>query len=175
MAERYIRVYVKDTTSDMVEIKPEFLFLAIPVRYICTYHRLLRALADFGNGLIKDCENPCKNENKTVLSCWNLFQCALASYALGNIKQADFFVIYVNKQLLHFYKNLKAPIYNGGEYYPIKDGYLKSLISCIGDGEFEVDLETGRLYQGFLDSFNNTEEFFLEDDDLIVTNKGNKI
>lgn len=170
MAEKYIRVYVKDITKDMVEITPEFLYLTIPKKYICTYHRLLVAISDFGKELIEHCNNPCKDNNKIVLSCWNLFQCALAAHCLGNYKQADLYIDYVNKQLSHYYESTNLNLYNGGEYYSLEDGYLTALCSCVGDVVFEVNLETGELYQTFKDDVDNTEKFYIENSELFVTN-----
>ena len=43
-----------------------------------------------------------------------------------------------------------------------------------GDVKFEVDLETGAMYQEYLDNKNNSAVFKLEDNDLIVESE-NKV
>ena len=168
MANKYNLVYTKDKET-MVEIQPELLYLTIPTDYVCTYHKLLVYLADFGKKLLDDCSATCKGNNKTVIDCWNLFQSALACRILGQDKQAALFIDYINKQLEQVYRGTDEKVFNGGNYYPITpDGELKALCSCHGDVKFEVDLETGAMYQEYLDNKNNSAVFKLEDNDLIV-------
>ena len=174
MSKRYNQVYVEDKEK-LIEIKPEFLYLTIPAEYICTYHKLLVQLADFGKVLIDDCSALTKGNNKTVIDCWNLFQSAIACKTLGQDKQAQLFIDYINKQLELVYKNSDDKIFNGGNYYPITpDGVLKALCSCQGDTKFYTDVETGQLYQEFLNVKDDGSTFSLEDNDLIVENE-NKI
>ena len=165
---KYNQVYTKDK-EHKVEIQPEFLYLTIPADYICTYHKLLVYLSDFGKDLLNDCSAACKGNNKTVIDCWNLFQSALACRTIGQDKQASLFIDYINKQLEQIYKGTDKKVFNGGNYYPITpDGQLKALCSCVGDAKFEVDLETGQMYQDWLDNVNNHETFTIDDNDLIV-------
>lgn len=165
---KYNQVYTKDR-EHIVEIQPEFLYLTIPADYICTYHKLLVYLADFGKDLLNDCSAACKGNNKTVIDCWNLFQSALACRTIGQDKQASLFIDYINKQLEQIYKGTDKKVFNGGNYYPITpDGKLKALYSCVGDAKFEVDLETGQMYQDWLDNVNNNETFTIDESDLIV-------
>ena len=60
---------------------------------------------------------------------------------------------------------MDKPIYNGTNYYPITpDGKLKALCSCSGNNvTFKVDIETGKLYQKYLDDKNNGEVFTIAD------------
>lgn len=165
---KYNQVYTKDREGN-VEIQPEFLYLTIPADYICTYHKLLVYLADFGKNLLDDCSAACKSNNKNIIDCWNLFQSALACRTIGQDKQASLFINYINKQLEQIYKNEDVKIFNGGNYYPITpDGKLKALCSCQGDATFHVDIETGKIYQDFINNKNNDEVFTIEDNDLIV-------
>ena len=174
MAERYNQVYTKDK-EQMVEIQPEYLYLTIPADYICTYHKLLVYLADFGKDLLDDCSAACKGSNKTLIDCWNLFQSAIACRTLNQDKQAALFIDYINKQLNNIYGGTDVKVFEGGNYYPITpDGQLKALCSCQGDGKFEVDLETGELYQEYLENANDNETFVVEDNNLIVESN-NKI
>ena len=174
MATRYNQVYVRDKSS-LVEIQPEFLYLTIPSDYVCIYHKLLVYLADFGKDLLNDCSAGCRGDNKTVLDCWNLFQSAVACRTIGQDKQAALFINYIDKQLSTIYKNTEHSVYNGGNYYAITpDGKLKALCSCIGDAKFEVDVETGKLYQTHLDNKDENQVFTMEDDNLIVESN-NKI
>lgn len=169
MANRYNQVFVQDEEK-MVELQPEFLYLTIPANYICTYHKLLVYLADFGKSLLDDCSATCKGNNKTVIDCWNLFQSALACKTLGQDKQASLFIDYINKQLDNIYKDTNKSVFNGGNYYAITpDGNLKALCSCMDDnGSFMVDVETGQLYQEYLDNIDNGATFSVEDNNLIV-------
>lgn len=170
MTNRYNQVYVNDKEK-LIEIQPEFLYLTIPADYICTYHKLLVYLADFGKKLLDDCSAVCKGNNKTVIDCWNLFQSALACKSLGQDKQASLFIDYINKQLEQVYKGTDEKVFNGGNYYPITpDGKLKALYSCQGEAKFMTDVETGQMYQEYLDNKDESETFTIEDNDLIVEN-----
>lgn len=170
MANRYNQVYADDK-ENLIEIQPEFLYLTIPADYICTYHKLLVYLADFGKKLLDDCSAVCKGNNKTVVDCWNLFQSALACKSLGQDKQASLFIDYINKQLEQVYRGTDEKVFNGGNYYPITpDGKLKALCSCQGEAKFMTDVETGQMYQEYLDNKDNSATFTIEDNDLIVEN-----
>ena len=170
MANRYNQVYVDDKEK-LIEIQPEFLYLTIPADYICTYHKLLVYLADFGKKLLDDCSAVCKGNNKTVIDCWNLFQSALACKSLGQDKQASLFIDYINKQLEQVYRGTDEKAFNGGNYYPITpDGKLKALCSCQGEAKFMTDVETGQMYQEYLDNKDESATFTIEDNDLIVEN-----
>lgn len=170
MVNRYNQVYVDDKEK-LIEIQPEFLYLTIPADYICTYHKLLVYLADFGKKLLDDCSAVCKGNNKTVIDCWNLFQSALACKSLGQDKQASLFIDYINKQLEQVYRGTDEKLFNGGNYYPITpDGKLKALCSCQGETKFMTDVETGQMYQEYLDNKDESATFTIEDNDLIVEN-----
>lgn len=148
------------------ELKPNLIYLTIPVEYICTYHKLLVYFADFGKSLLDDCSASCKGNNKTVIDCWNLFQSALACKALGQDKQADLFIDYINKQLNIVYRGEEQQVFNGVTYYIIdSDGKLKTLYGCKKNNiKFEIDIKTGQLYQTNI----NEDAFDIEDNNLIV-------
>ena len=170
MAKKYNQVFVKDKDA-LIDIKPEFLYLTIPAEYVCIYHKLLVYLADFGKKLLDDCSAVCKGNNKTVVDCWNLFQSALACKSLGQDKQASLFIDYINKQLEQVYRGTDEKVFNGGNYYPITpDGKLKALCSCQGEAKFMTDVETGQMYQEYLDNKDESATFTIEDNDLIVEN-----
>lgn len=172
---KYNQVYTNDGET-LVEIQPEYLYLTIPADYICTYHKLLVYLADFGKNLLNDCSAACKGNNKIVIDCWNLFQSALACRTIGQDKQASLFIDYINKQLEQIYKGTNKEVFNGSNYYSITpDGKLKALVSCQTPNiKFEVDLNTGELYQKYLDEKPDKDVFVIDDDDLIVESE-NKI
>ena len=67
-------------------------------------------------------------------------------------------------------------VFNGSNYYSITpDGKLKALVSCQTPNiKFEVDLDTGELYQKYLDEKPDKDVFVIDDDDLIVESE-NKI
>lgn len=170
MVNKYNQVYVKDK-ENLVEIEPEFLYLTIPADYVCTYHKLLVYLADFGKKLLDDCSATCKGNNKTIIDCWNLFQSALACRTIGQDRQASLFIDYINKQLDNIYRGTDEKVFNGGNYYPITpDGKLKALCSCQGEAKFMTDVETGQMYQVYLDDKDENATFTIEDNDLIVEN-----
>lgn len=81
------------------------IYLVVPVKYRCTYNRLLTALSDFGIDALKDCDSVCKGSKGQVIKCWNMFQAAMAAYSLGNEREADVLVKYIDAQLNIIYKD----------------------------------------------------------------------
>lgn len=81
------------------------IYLVIPVKYRCTYNRLLTALSDFGIDALKDCDSVCKGSKGQVIKCWNMFQAAMAAYNLGNEREADVLIKYIDAQLNIIYKD----------------------------------------------------------------------
>ena len=146
---------VQSVTEDntLQEIHPEYVYLTIPSEYVCVYHKLLTYMADFGKSMIDDCTASCKGNGKNILTCWNLFQSAIACKALGRTKEADFFMEYIIKQLDLIYKGSDSDVYTTTAVMPITDdGKLKALVTCGTDIKFFVDAETGRLYTEYLAS-----------------------
>ena len=176
MEVNYSKVYVQENKENRIIINPEYLYLTIPAEWVCIYHKLLVYMADFGKNLIDDCTSSCKGDGKNIISCWNLFQSAIACKELGNNKQADFFINYIKSQLNIIYKGSPNNVYNGTNYYKITpDGKLEALCSCSGDNlEFTVDVETGKAYEEFLNPNKDNETFIIEDDNLIVQSE-NKV
>ena len=68
--------------------------------------------------------------NKTIISCWNLFQSALALHALNDVKQSEFFIHYIRTQLNEIYKGRDKNVYINSVPIPImEDGTLKGIIN----------------------------------------------
>ena len=165
-------VYLDDENESLIETNVEFVYLMIPSEWTCLYHRLLVYLADLGIDIVKDCSASCNNKNQNIIFCWNLFQSAVAARQLGNNQQADFFIKYITEQLNLTYKHMGTDIYNGTNIYPIsEDGRLRALCSCSENkATFKVDIETGRLYQEYLDG----KDYYIEEENLMVEDE-NKI
>ncbi len=148
---KFNKVVVKQLERDSTEeIHPEVLYLTIPSEWTCTYHQLINYVADAGKGIIDDCSFACK---------------------------AEFYYNYVKQQLEDYYKNLGKPIYNGTNYYPITpDGKLKALCSCSGNNvTFRVDVETGKLYQKYIDDIDNGEVFTIDENAHLNVESDNKV
>lgn len=156
--------------DDKVIISPEYLYLTIPAEWVCVYHKLLVYMADFGKKIVDDCTASCKGNGKNIISCWNLFQSAIACRELGKNKEADFFISYIEQQLDYIYNGTDKDIFNGTNYYKISDdGKLKALCSCTNnDVKFYVDIKTGELFEEYLNSGKDTANFSIQDGDLIV-------
>ena len=175
---KFNKVVVKQLERDSTEeIHPEVLYLTIPSEWTCIYHQLINYVADAGKGIIDDCSFACKDDGKKLFKCWGLFQSACAAYQQLDYTKAEFYYNYVKQQLEDYYKNLGKPIYNGTNYYPITpDGKLKALCSCSGNNvTFRVDVETGKLYQKYLDNIDNCEVFTIDDDGHLNVESDNKV
>ena len=175
---QYNKVVVKQLERDSTEeIHPEVLYLTIPSEWTCTYHQLINYIADAGKGIIDDCSFACKGDGKTLFNCWGLFQSACAAYQQLDYTKAEFYYNYVTQQLEDYYKNLGKPIYNGTNYYPITpDSKLNDHCSCSNQNvTFKVDIETGKLYQKYLDDRDNGEVFTIDDDGHLNVESDNKV
>lgn len=164
---KYNEVHVQDS-NDLESIDVEYAYLTIPKDYVCLYHRLLVYMADFGKELASDCTTMCKNGSRNIITCWNMFQSAIACHALGRDKEASFFISYIESQLELIYKGTDKTMHSGSVPIAItEDGHLKGLLSCGDSAQFEVDVETGELYRKYL-SDRDTKVYTVQDDDLIV-------
>lgn len=171
MSDSYNEVYVladKEQES-YKEINPEYVYLTIPADYVCVYHKLLTYMADFGKTIVDDCSAICKGNSKNIITCWNLFQSAIACRTLGRDKEAEFFIDYIEKQLELIYKGSNNEVYQTSFPVTIDDkGELKAVVTCGNNVKFEVDVETGELYQKWLDNKDNGKVYTIEDNNLTV-------
>ena len=149
-------------------INPEYVYLTIPSKYVCVYHKLLVFMADFGKRIIDDCNATCKGKGKNIIKCWNLFQSAVACYALGKTEEADFIIKYIDYQLNDNYKGTDKTKFVGPFPVNIDDkGHLKAIVSCYNEEAiFKVDPQTGILYQEWID---NNKEYNIVNNNLIVS------
>lgn len=150
--DHYKNVFVHHfrTEDELLEIDPKYAYMMIPAKYVCVYHKLLVYLTDFGQSLVNDCSAACKPPNKTVVDCWNMFQSALACYNLGRIKEADFYIEYINKQLELIYRGTGKDVYDDVFTVPLdEEGHIISTVSCGNNTKFNVDFETGTLIQQY--------------------------
>ena len=69
------------------------------------------------------------------------------------------------------------PIYNGTNYYPITpDGKLRALCSCSENNfKFTVDIETGKLYQQYLNDKDSGEVFTIDSGGNLNVESDNKV
>lgn len=132
MSDNYNEVHVlADEHNDTVEIHPEYVYLTIPADYVCVYHKLLTYMADFGKTIVDDCNAICQGNSKNIITCWNLFQSAIACRTLGREKEAAFFIDYIKKQLNNIYKGTDNVVHNSSVPLAItEDGKLKAMVSC---------------------------------------------
>lgn len=72
-----------------------YLYLVIPRRYERVYEQLLVKMSEYGEDLLKDCSSTCKGANKSIMTCWIMFQSACAAYIQGENKKANLFINYI--------------------------------------------------------------------------------
>lgn len=173
MDKTYNEIHViEDKHDDYVEISPEYVYLTIPAELVCIYHKLLKYMADFGKSMIDNCNAACKGNGKNIISCWNLFQSAIACHTLERYKERDFFIDYIKKQLDIIYKGTGQVVRENTVPLSItEDGKLKAMASCNNGIHFYVDTETGKLYQEYKDSVNDGKVYAVIDDELTVNDK----
>lgn len=159
----YNKIYSK--RKDLVTIDVDHVYMIIPKEYICTYHKLLIGLSDMGMDMFHDCSSNCKESNKTIITCWNMFQGAIAAKQLKQDKQADLLINYINSQLNIIVNGNNIELHDDSLVLPItNDGKLEAIISCKEPPTFEVDLETGKLYSKYLDSTTDDAIYSINDE-----------
>lgn len=154
------RVYVRHT-QDSIEINPEYIYMTIPADYVCTYHKILILLSEYGVDMLKDCQAGCNNQNKSIINCFNMFNAAVAARKLGQDKTAETIMKYVNGQLniIHNYEEIDTKI-----VFPVdENGYLKAIVSCGENPTFTIDSETGLLWEKSI--ANDNEVYALDETD----------
>lgn len=154
-------------SEELVETNPDFVYMVIPSSYVCTYHKLLVMLSDLGMDMLNDCNATCKGNNKNIITCWNMFQTACAAYQIGNTKEAEVIIKYINAQIKQIYNGTGKETIVGNITLPIsEDGILKAIISCGGETPtFKVDDETGQLLQNNVSGIEYNEVYGLGEDD----------
>lgn len=73
----------------------EYFYSKIPIKYLPVYKAILELLSDYGEQMLKDCKIRCADRSENVVECFNMFNGALASYNLGDIRKADLIINYV--------------------------------------------------------------------------------
>lgn len=154
------RVYVRHI-QDSIEINPEYIYMTIPADYVCTYHKILILLSEYGVDMLNDCQAGCSNQNKSIINCFNMFNAAVAARKLGQDKTAETIMKYVNGQLniIHNYNDIDTKI-----VFPVdENGYLKAIVSCGENPTFIIDPETGLLWEKSI--ANDNEVYALDETD----------
>ena len=146
MSDDLRNVYIKDEPNcGLVEIQPEYVYMRIPAEYVCIYHKILVLFAEFGIDMLDDCNASCKDVNKNIINCFNMFNAAIAARQLGNFKLANNLIKYIESQLNIDYKelaNLDSII------FPVDEqGKIKAIVGCGEKPTFWVDVETGKLWE----------------------------
>jgi hypothetical protein len=81
--------------ATLVTDNSEYVYLSIPKSYLFVYKQLLIKLTALGKDMLDECNSSCKGSSKNLLTCWNMFQTAVAAYANGNTKQSDIIINYI--------------------------------------------------------------------------------
>lgn len=112
------------------------IYLVVPAIYKKVYEQLLIKMADYGVDILNDCSSTCKGGNRTLLSCWNMFQSACAAYNTGEVKKSALLINYIIKQLCLDIDDEDTGGDDGGEKYSIK--FIPDAGTYKADGENKV-------------------------------------
>ena len=130
--------------SEQMEI-----YLTIPIEYIPLYKKLLICLSEIGEDILKTCDSTCKcSKAKVVMECWIMFQSALASRVLGEVKKEKVFIKYIEARLASVCDCVKDDTDCVYTILPIgNDGILKAIVDCkdVEIPNFYIDINTGML------------------------------
>lgn len=145
----------------------QYVYAVIPARYVCLYHKLLVLLADYGVEMLNDCQATCKGSNKTVVTCFNMFNAGVAAYQLGETKKAEIIMKYINSQVNMIYSS-RGRCASHGEFKlaATEDGTKTAYISCNGDtASFRIeDTPDVKCIKetGIMDATLTNEDFGIE-------------
>lgn len=88
-------------------------------------------MAQYGLDMLNDCSATCKGNNKNIVTCWNMFQSAMAAYQLGQDKLAETLLKYIKGQLNIIYEGSEQVQYSGSITLPIdEEGKIHAIVSC---------------------------------------------
>lgn len=105
-------------------------------------------MAQYGLDMLNDCSATCKGNNKNIVTCWNMFQSAMAAYQLGQDKLAETLLKYIKGQLNIIYEGSEQVQYSGSITLPVdEEGKIHAIVSCGDAPKFYVDPETGKLWE----------------------------
>ena len=136
--------------KDYIEINPKQVYLTIPSNYLDVYYKLLILVADLGKDILDDCNSIYKNNNKQIISCWNLFQSALAAEALNDHRRSDLFISYLRTKLNNIYRGTtKMPYINSVPIPVIEYGSLKGIINFNNQFKIYIIDECIELPEGY--------------------------
>lgn len=159
------RVYVdglESSNDETIEVQPEYVYLKIPAKYVCTYNKILVLLADYGIDMLKDCSAECNNKNKSIIKCFNMFNAAVAAYKLEQTKLAETIIKYVDtivNKLTTTNNDLKYVLYS-----LTNDGNIEALVSCGEEPKFEIKVEDGTLWEE-INNDNKNSVFIINEED----------
>lgn len=161
------RVYVEGDgkNKDTIEITPEYVYIAIPAKYVCLYHRILILLSQYGEESLKDCNAACTSRNKNIINCYNIFSSAIAAYKLEKTKLAETLIKYIESTInqIDSNKNSIKQI-----YYPVDaNGEIEALITCGETPTFEIDINDGTLWENIYNEDENAV-FIVDNGDLNI-------
>lgn len=143
-------------SNSLQQIELEYIYVTIPAKYICVYHRILAMLADYGEDMLKDCKASCTDRNSGVIECFNMFNAAVAARKLGKAKLAETLIKYIKTKINQIYKGVdNSPSF----VFPVdENGQLKAFVSCGERPRFEINPDDMNLYEHKFD--NGFDEHF---------------
>lgn len=154
-------------SKEHIKSIPDYVYLTIPAQWLPTYHRLLKAVAQYGMDAIKDCSAACKENTLKPIQCWNIFQSAIAAHAIGDDKAAKLMIDYIDGELDILKIDTEVKIFIG------EDGHI--YFSDDSDGEnkyFVIDPFTGGLNEHFTET-DDAKEYSIDANGNLIEESNN--
>lgn len=126
----------------------DLIYLSIPKKFESVYYKLLHAIADFGQQILKECDS--SNCDNNLISCWNLFQSAIACEELNRTKESELFINFIEKQLAIIYKN---------NIIDTKDTIYAVFIGAHPSGELNFDIKDKNYFIQYNKKNNITGDY----------------
>lgn len=100
----------------------EYVAISVPLDYFRTYHKILELLVCYGERKVVNPNCKCAGSGNTVFEAYQLFQTAVAAYALNEKEQGEAIIKHIDS-LLEGYESAESFTFvvNGVTYLFTKD------------------------------------------------------
>ena len=159
-------VYVKGDGSEEVEISGEYVYMSVGRKYVCVYDKVLVVMGEYGVDMVNDCCGSCKGNNKNIVSCWNMFECGMGGYEVGEDKVGESVVKYIKGEVNIIYEGSEEVEYSGCIRVGVdEEGKIDGIVSCGDGGKFYVEGESGKVWEKKEEGKEYNESYSVSDVD----------
>lgn len=152
----YSKIVSEDNTDNTDDIKPEYLYLAVPTEYASILIKLMTLLSNLGKEMIDNCNATCNGNGKNITTCWMLFQTAIEAYHIGKASEANDLIQYIENKLDIIVKEDTEQV---GEFFVDENLTIKGACQANKEVKVFIDKEDYSAYEDYLLHKDNGKVF----------------